>query len=361
MKYYPVETALQVFCDEHMALSASQTRHVRQLCMGVLLAGSSQLSRIARWLKQETQQDSRVQWIRRLLDADYLSQAYVYAPVIQRLLQGEAGQRLHLIMDRSNLVPEEVDVLSVCLSYHKRALPLVWQTMPHGMSDSQRQIQLLASCRPLLPLESRVVLHGDNEFGSVRMMQDVRQWQWDFVLGQSSKNCYRLAPTGSWQALASLPVSSSRSIYLNHIELTKEYAFGPLNLFAFYQPTFNGRKHKHDITYCATSLPITPALRRIGHRRWGIECHFKDLKSAGWQLHLSALTDDKRREGLLCALSLTYLWATSLGRWLCKSARRSLIDAHPSRHLSLFRLGWDWLVHHYHMDLPCPVISTLYP
>lgn len=360
MDSYMLDETLQVLFDTTLPLSRSQTERIRELCVGVLLAGNIHLSRIARWLKQDTHQDSRVQWIRRLLGTEFMTQARVYTPFVQRVLSQFKSQRLHVIMDRTPLVANQTDVLSVSLSFRHRALPLVWELMPHGKSDTNRQQHLLTACRSLLPAQCAVVFHGDNEFGSVHLLQHLQQWRWDFIVGQSCKNYYRCSPTGNWQVLASLPVRPSQPVYLSRIELTKEYGYGPLNLFAFYQPHYNRGQSKHDITYCATSLPITPALRRLGQRRWGIECTFKDFKSAGWQVQASGLIQEPRWEGFLNVLSVIYLWTTCLGRWLCKTANRQLVDAQPQRHLSLFRLGWDWLVHRYRMGLTCPALLTLY-
>jgi hypothetical protein len=304
MDYYVMEETLQVLFEDTLPLSKAQNTHLRQVCVGVLLAGNSQLTRIARWLHQQTQQDSRVQWLRRLLQARFMSQECVYYPVVQRVLAHHSAAPIHLIMDRTALGDGQTDLLSLSLSFRKRAIPLVWHFMPQGMSDYTLQKHLIERCQPLLPSNTPVILHGDNEFGSVRLMQHLRYLGWDFLVGQSSKNYYRHSPLGAWQSLSTLPVSPRQAVYLSHIELTKDYAYGPLNLFAFYQPRYTNRHRKHDITYCATSLPITPALRRLGHRRWGIECCFKDFKSAGWNVQCSDLTHPERREGLFTVLSL---------------------------------------------------------
>lgn len=361
MDYYVLEETLQVLFEEVIPLSRAQNRHVRQVCVGVLLAGSSQLTKIARWLKQATQQDSRVPWLRRLFEAGYMTQEYVYHPFVKRVLERYQPAAIHLVMDRTPLAAGQTDLLSVSLSFRKRAIPLVWGFMAHGMSDYETQRQLITGCEPLLPAYVPVVVHGDNEFGSVRMMQFLRHLQWDFVVGQANKNYYRCSPDGEWQTLATLPVTKRQAVYRSQVELTKDYAYGPLNLFAFYQPRFSNRRRKRDITYCATSLPITPTVRRVGRHRWGIECCFKDFKSSGWNVQLSDLTHPQRREGLFTTLSLTYLWATCLGRWLCKTGQRAWVDAKAQRHLSLFRIGWDWLVHRYNLDSPCPTLLTLYP
>ena len=63
-------------------------------------------------------------------------------------------------------------------------------------------------------------------------------------------------------------MSKKRSVYLANVEVTKEYGYGLLNIFAFYKPRFGKKHRKQDIIYCATSLPIAPTLRRTGQCRW---------------------------------------------------------------------------------------------
>jgi len=339
MDYYTVEKSLQGLFEEVLHLSRTQKGRIRNLCMGVLLAGTSHLSKIARWLPQETNQDSRIQWIRRTLETAYLSQEYVYQPLVRAALKAHRASVLHLVMDRSPLPDKQTDLLSLNLNFRKRAIPLVWEFMPHGMSGYDRHTRLVDRCLPILPAHSRVVFHGDNEFGGVPLMQYIRHLNWDVIVGQASRTCYRNYPDGEWQTLSTLPVTKSRSIYVRDIELTKSHGYGLLNLFAFRKPRFSTHHRKQDVIYCATSLPITPALRRIGRRRWGIECCFKDFKSSGWQLQMSNLSHSKRREGLMTVLSVAYLWATCLGRWLCKCGRRAEVDSKAQRHLSLFRIG----------------------
>lgn len=360
MDYYSVEESLQVVFESAIKLSDAQIQRIHQISMGVLLAGSSHLSSIARWLKHTTQQDSRIQWLRRLLATDYVEQNYVYLPFVQQILTHHRAKTLHVIMDRTSLGDKKTDLLLLSVNFRNRAIPIGWEFMDHGMSGSEMQKTLIERCRAYLPPDVPVVFHGDCEFGSVDLMQYLSELGWDFIVGQSSKNYYRHSPNGQWHQLSTLPVTKQRAVYLDTIDITKRHGYGELNLFSFYKPRFSNRKRKHDIINCVTTLPITHAIRRIGSRRWGIECCFKDMKSAGWHFHLSHLRNHSRQEGLFTILSLTYLWSTCLGRWLCKTGNRSEVDAKSKRHLSLFRIGWDWLVHQYAMDLPCPTLLTLY-
>jgi len=144
------------------------------------------------------------------------------------------------------------------------------------------------------------------------------------------------------------------------VEVTKKYGYGLVNIFAFYKPRFGKNRRKQDIIHCATSLPTAPTLRCTGHRRWGVECQFRDMKSSGWNVQDCDLTHPKRREGLVNVLNLCYLWTTCLGRWLCKTSQRNLVDSKSKRHLSLFRIGWDWLVNQFRTGRECPALLRLY-
>ena len=360
MDYYRVREALQAVINATIPLSKAQRRRIRDICEAVLLARSSQISWLARRLVHTTQKDSRIQWLSRVLTKPYLHQDYVYGAFVKAILAQSRMSPLHVLMDRTVFTTHEIDLLSISFSFRKRAIPIAWTFMDHGMSDFERQKQLIDRCCALLPFETSVVFHGDNEFGSVALMRYMRDLGWDFIVGQSSKNYHRSYPNGTWQPFSALPVTRKRAVYVEQVEVTKEHQYGMVNIFGFYKPRFGKKHRRQHIIYCATSLPITPSLRRVGHRRWGVECQFQDMKSSGWNIQHCDISHPGRREGLLNILNLCYLWATCLGRWLCKTSQRHLVDTKPDRRLSLFRMGWDWLVNQYSTDRLCPALSTLY-
>lgn len=354
-----MEESLQVLLSNKLPLSESQQCRISEACTAVMLAGSSHLSQIAKWLGHGTQQRSRERWLRRLLDAPFMRQEFVYAPLARQMLVSYQVPRIHLLMDRSSLVAGKIDLLSLSLLYRKRALPLVWDVMPTGMSGYEQQVALIDRCQSLLPSTQQTIFHGDNEFGGIPLLIYIRQLGWDAMLGQNGKNCFRQGDE-QWQVLSDLSVERGRNVYLQEVYLTKEHDYGKLSLVAFYHPRFKKKRRQSDIRYLATTLPITPHLLVIGKARWGIECQFKDFKSAGWQLNCTGIHDGTRLEALLNLLSIAYLWATCLGRWLCKTGKRHLVDTHGRRGLSYFRIGWDWLVHQFRVQGLCPVLSRLY-
>jgi len=188
MDYDRVEKSLQAVIDATIPLSTAQKGRIRQACEGLLLAGSSQLAWIARWLPQTSTKDSRIKWLARILEAEYVSQERVYAPFVKQILKHYAPAVLHLAMDRTVWTEHETDLLSLSLNFRQRAIPIAWEFMPNGMSNYERQQALIRTSLSLLPEGIPVIFHGDNEFGSVRLMQYLQALGWDFIVGQSSKN-----------------------------------------------------------------------------------------------------------------------------------------------------------------------------
>lgn len=357
MNYSLMDECMQALIKQHISLSNAQRERIEQFCSCVLLAGSSQLGQLARWLGREAKQDNREQWLRRLLNAPYVSQELVYEAWFKQAMEGYQNKQWHLIMDRTNLVHKEVDLVTIALAYRHRAIPIKWQQVKYGGESITTYIDLLKQVQHLIPKEVRIVFHGDAEFGAMPMLRYLRQEAWDFILGQRRHYTYLASEASKWQTLETLAMTKRRGVYLEHITLTKTYEIQDVNLFGFMH---KGKKSQEEQRFFATSLPIAHTLRQVGRRRWGIECCFKDFKSSGWNINMSQLKDDDARERLLVLLSMCYLWATCLGRWLCKTGQRHLVDSSSKRQASLFRIGWDWLVHQFRQQQPIPHLLTLY-
>lgn len=357
MNYSVLDDCVQALFEQYVPLSQAQRERISQFCCSQILAGSSQLPQLANWLGRSSQQAYREQWLRRLLQAPFVRQEYIYEPWLKQALQGYDAPMWHLVLDRSNLVSQKVDVVMVALAYRKRAIPLKWLQIPYGGVAVETYIELLQACQHLLSSNVAVTVHGDAEFGAIPMLHFVRRQNWHFILGQRAHYQVRPTTVDQWQALDDFPMPKARGLYLQQMILTKEHRYWAANLFGFRQLNHSGQDEKR---FYATSLPITASLRRLGKRRWGIEACFQDFKSSGWHLHQSQVQDATVREGLLVLLSCTYLWLTCLGRWLGKTGQRQQVDAHSIRQLSYFRLGRDWLVHQFRHGLTIPHLLTLY-
>lgn len=79
-------------------------------------------------------------------------------------------------------------------------------------------------------------------------------------------------------------------------------------------------------------------------QRWKIETLFGCLKSRGFCLEATHVTEKERLEKLLALLTITFCWAYLAGQWLTR--RQPLqVKAHGRLAKSLFRCGFDHLRH----------------
>lgn len=77
-------------------------------------------------------------------------------------------------------------------------------------------------------------------------------------------------------------------------------------------------------------------------QRWKIETLFGCLKSRGFCLEETHLTEKERLEKLLALVTLAFVWAYKVGKWLTKTTELK-IKKHGRLAKSIFRHGFDYL------------------
>ena len=192
MRSPQLENTMNRLFRREIPLSAAQTGRLARASVGVLLAGHAQLPKIARWVDRPATQAGRIQFLQRLLQAPFMSQGLVYQPWIKGLLRGFGETTWQVVIDRSTLAGYEAEVLMIGLAFRNHALPLGWQVIDFGCTGADEQIALWQHVLPLIPAGTHVIVHGDNEFGSVQVMRFLRAQGWDFILGQAANTRYRL-------------------------------------------------------------------------------------------------------------------------------------------------------------------------
>ena len=90
-----------------------------------------------------------------------------------------------------------------------------------------------------------------------------------------------------------------------------------------------------------SSTPTADAIEQYG-KRWGIETLFAALKTRGFCLEQTHITDPARLERLLALLALTFCVCHQLGEW--RHTKQPLkLKKHGRAPDSLFRIGFDEL------------------
>jgi hypothetical protein len=109
-----------------------------------------------------------------------------------------------------------------------------------------------------------------------------------------------------------------------------------------------GVKLHISVTYLGGELLILGTLERDLHifevykKRWQIETLFKGLKTQGFCLENTAITDAKKIEKLLFLLAIAFVWAYKTGIWL-NEQKPIRICQNGNREFSFFRYGLIYL------------------
>lgn len=78
-------------------------------------------------------------------------------------------------------------------------------------------------------------------------------------------------------------------------------------------------------------------------QRWQIETLFKGLKSSGFNIEDTHVTDLERLEKLFSLTMIAFLWCYKIGDYLDENIRKIKIKKHGRRAVSVFKYGLDYL------------------
>jgi hypothetical protein len=307
----------------------TRQRNLAAMLVGIYLSGSVQLNRIASKVPSTAKPTS----ISKRVSNEGIDAKGWYRPfatgVIRHLVA--SGSELRLMIDGSK-VSADKQLLMVSIAYRRRALPLLWCWIPHrkGRSNTAKQLALLREVQALIPLEAKVSLVGDSEFGDVAVLQHLDLWGWRYALRQKGSCLYQDA-NGSWHKLQNA-VAEGQSKDLGEVVLTRKHHYRT-RLVAHWQ-----RGHKEP-WLLATNYPSKhDTLRAYSKRMWTEEM-FGDFKGNGFDLESTRLSDEERLSRLTVAVCLLYVWLIALGSATIKRGDRHLVDRTDRRDLSIFRIG----------------------
>jgi hypothetical protein len=331
----------------------AQVRNQALMSLALAFSSDCHLATLANQLPIPGQRDHLIQRIRRWLDSQAVVQERCYRPLVHHLFAHWPEAEVNLVMDRTDL-EHRCSLLMLSVAFQHRALPLAWRLLPFGATDADTQIALLNQVQSCLPVsrKARTTLYGDCEFRAVEVQRYCQQKQWHWQLGVKSDTLFRQG-TDDWQPLRTIAPSRGERRYVQGVTLTRQHAFGPVNLIADWTTDEDFPR------YVVLDQPADRYAWRRGRKRFWIEPSFRDWKSYGFDLEATKLTHDQRLQTLLLAMATTTLWMVHVGQWVVSTGRRSLLEAVHRQDYSIFRLGRDYTCRSCVMDWPLPVGFTV--
>jgi hypothetical protein len=244
-------------------------------------------------------------------------------------------RKLTLVMDRTDwkLGQTPLNILMLGLVWQGIAIPLVWTVLgKSGNSSMAERIELMDRLFKIAPqLKGQIeVFLADREFIGADWLAYLRQ--------QQIPRCIRIRKnfrTGLGGKKASVET------VFRHLEVGEEQTLKRRKRINGELLYLVGLRLADDYLIVATDLKPQHGLHTYG-LRWGIETLFGCLKSRGFNLEQTHVTDSDKLSRLLILLAIALIWAFTAGLWLHKKQPIPL-KKHGRRAISLFRLGLDYL------------------
>jgi len=267
-----------------------------------------------------------------------LRETFVVDEVLLRAARAVLGPRsepIILLVDRTEW--DDQNLLYAAVPFRGRALPIAVDELPDGATHHTRLAALLDHAAPAFPPGTPIVVVGDREFGNARVIEAIRARGWHFCLRYKHDTWFQTLDGDRWQARDRFPRRGQRLRWPS--VLVQGEGSGPWQV-----AVFCGRGEQEPWVL-VSDLPAEQ-LAGLYRRRMRIDEMFSDLKSRGFDLEKTRLTDPQRVVRLARLLALAYLWLLLVATVAIRRGHRHLVDVARRRALSYFQIARHLLRHH---------------
>jgi hypothetical protein len=282
--------------------------------------------------------DSSLRRIQRFM-ATYVLDTDLIAMLVFKLLPHKPPYRLAL--DRTNwkFGSLDINVLVLAVVYQGIAFPLLYSLLPKkGNSNTAERIKLIDRFIGLFGRESIGCLTADREFVGQQWIKYLNDHKIRYHI-RIRENFQVVQPRNGKSVKASwlfsnLPLNTCRVNYrIVRVNNQLCYLSGS---------KVKNKQGKPELQILVSfSNPETAML--IYKERWQIETAFKAMKTSGFNIEDTHLTDIERIEKLVALVIVAFTWAYVVGDYLNRYIKPIKIKKHGKRARSIFKHGLNYI------------------
>lgn len=282
--------------------------------------------------------------------AEFFVDEDLIARIIFSLLPGQAPYRLCL--DRTNwkFGLTDINILTISICYNGVSIPLLWTMLPkRGNSNQKERTDLINRYIRLFGVQSIENILADREFIGDDWIEDLIALKVRFYFRIKENMWVNIPHTGMKKAFwlfNYLPLHGYKH-YRQIVQLGTQWVY----LSGI--KTIN-RDGGIEFVIIATYSYDTQTLCAYKDR-WQIETMFRALKTSGFNLEDTHLTDLERISKLLSLLCIAFIWAYLTGIHRHENIRPIEIKKHGRKAFSFFKYGLIFIAH----ALLCLVIPDI--
>ena len=316
----------------HLPWHQARIVFLAQFMLSLLRSRSCNFYRVAEAFQSKAQTESSYRRIKRF----FAGYTYCYEQLGRLILHWLNLDRYTLCMDRTNwqFGSKHINYLVVSIVWQSASIPIVWRCLDKegGNSSTKERIALMQHLLTLIPAEKIDNLLADREFIG-------KHWfQW---LAQQGI-CYRLRIKSN----ATIQTSCGKQVKAEQLfwslRLNESMVCRGTRQVSGIDLYLAGRRTNKGLLIVVSSQKPEMMIEDY-YQRWHIETLFGCLKSRGFDLEATHMTELDRMDKLMGILALTFTWCLLTGHHHHGEAKQLPLNRHYRPAKSLFRLGLDML------------------
>jgi hypothetical protein len=273
----------------------------------------------------------------------FMADFYFPMKIVSRLIFNLLPEKtnLTLVLDRTNwkFGTKNINLLMLGVSYKNVAFPLMFKMLDkRGNSHTSERIELINNYLEWFGKETINCLLADREFIGEKWLKFLND----------NKICYHIRIRNNFKVFS----------YPKQQEIQASWLFNGLKLNEFYHHYKIVRLHGQDcylsgsktldrdgkIEYLIlVSFNKAEMSMETYKKRWQVETLFRALKSSGFNIEDTHVTDLERLEKLFLLTMIAFVWCYKIGDYIDEHIQQINIKKHGRRSVSVFKYGLDYL------------------
>ena len=250
-------------------------------------------------------------------------------------------ENLVLVLDRTNwkFGEHNINIFMLGISYKNVAFPLMFKMLDkRGNSDTEERINLIKKYIEWFGKQSIDCLLADREFVGGKWLEFLND----------EKIRYHIRIRNNFTIYSYQKQEQIKAFWLfNNLKVSEFYHYPKIVELHGQRCYLSGTKTidrdgKMEFLIIVSFNKPEQAMEYY-KQRWQIETLFRGLKSSGFNIEATHVTDLDRLEKLFSLTMVAFVWCYKIGDYLDDNVKRIIIKKHGRRAVSVFKYGLDYL------------------
>lgn len=311
-------------------INLARVKFIAMFIMALCKVQTVTFHKIASAIDSPSKSDSCLRRLQRFI-ADFSLDSDLIARLIFSILPFQ--NKIQLSLDRTNwkFGTIDINILMLGVVYNGVAFPLLFSLLPkRGNSNTKERITIINRYISLFSYDTIECLVADREFIGQDWLEFLNKKKIRYYI-RIRNNFKVFIPSKNKEVKASWLFNTGKInefiFYPKIVKVNGEYCY------------LSGSKLNGNDYLIIVSFNKPENAREFYKQRWQIEMCFKSMKSSGFDIEKTHLTNLGRIEKLVSLIMIAFIWCYKVGIYLHENIKLIIIKKHGRKAESIFKYG----------------------